>query len=280
MNGFERKPAVSGLFYPNSLEDLSKTINTLFLDQKFGPGVVPPSKQGERIFGVVVPHAGYIYSGAIAANAFYAISSSNFGSVIIIGPNHYGIGSDVAIMKEGSWVTPLGRTEIDANLASEVLKHCEIVESDYFAHSRDHCIEVQVPFVQAINRSAAILPIILNKQDKHTSATLGKCLSQVIKERNVILIASSDLTHYEPNQRAHTKDAELISSIISMNISQFYSVLENLKVSACGYGAIASVMYAAKEMGATKAKLLRYATSGDVAGDLTSVVGYSSIIFV
>ncbi|HEX9320200.1 MAG TPA: AmmeMemoRadiSam system protein B [Nitrososphaeraceae archaeon] len=280
MNGFERKPAVSGLFYPDSSEDLSKTINSLFLDPKFGPGEVPPSNQRRRIFGIVAPHAGYFYSGAIAANAFYEISSSNFDTVIIIGPNHYGIGSDVAIMKEGSWITPLGRSDIDANLASEVLNHCEIVEFDSLAHSRDHCIEVQLPFVQFINKSAAILPIILKKQDKNTSAGLGQCLGKVIKNRNVMLIASSDLTHYEPNQRAHTKDAELISSILSMNISEFYSVLESSRVSACGYGAIAAVMFAAKAIGSTSGKLLRYATSGDVAGDLASVVGYSSILFV
>lgn len=277
---FERKPAVSGLFYPSKKEELLQTIKSLFLDSKFGPGALPPTREKARIYGIISPHAGYIYSGAVAASAFYEISSSNFDTVVIIGPNHYGIGTEVGTMKEGIWITPIGKTRIDEALAREISDYCDIVKFDPIAHSRDHCIEVQIPFLQYINEGATILPIILRNQDKNTSIELGKCLAKLIKNRNVMLIASSDLTHYEPNDRAYAKDTKLISSISRMNISHFYSVLENSRVTACGYGAIATVMSAAKEIGAVTGKLVRYATSGDITGDISSVVGYSSILFV
>lgn len=280
MKVFERKPAVSGLFYPSKKEELLQTIKSLFLDSKFGPGALPPAREKGRIYGIVSPHAGYIYSGAVAASAFYEISSSNFDTVVIIGPNHYGIGTEVGTIKEGNWITPIGKTRIDDALAREISDYCDIVKFDPVAHSRDHCIEVQIPFLQYINKAATILPIILRNQDKNTSIELGKCLAKLIKNRNVMLIASSDLTHYEPNDRAYAKDTKLISSISGMNISQFYSVLENSRVTACGYGAIATVMSAAKEIGAVTGKLVRYATSGDITGDISSVVGYSSILFV
>jgi AmmeMemoRadiSam system protein B len=279
LRDFERKPAVSGLFYPNKKEELLQTLKSLFLDSKFGPGALPPSGERGKIYGVVSPHAGYVYSGAVAANAFYELSSSNFDTVIIIGPNHYGIGAEVSTMNEGNWITPIGKTRIDGELASEISDHCNNVKVDPIAHSRDHCIEVQIPFLQYINKSATILPIILRDQDKNTSIELGKCIAKMIKNRRVMLVASSDLTHYEPNDRAYAKDTKLISSIQGMNISHFYSVLENSQVTACGYGAIATVMMAAKECGATNGRLLRYATSGDITGDVSSVVGYSAIVF-
>jgi MEMO1 family protein len=280
LKDFERKPVVSGLFYPDKKEELLQTVESLFLDSSFGPGAFPPaSKKSGILYGIVSPHAGYVYSGAIAASAFYELSSSNFDTVIIIGPNHYGIGAEVGIMNEGSWTTPFGKIRIDGKMASEISDLCDIVEVDPIAHSRDHCIEVQIPFLQYVRKSATILPIILRDQDKKTSVELGKCIAKIIKNRNVMLVASSDLTHYEPNDRAHAKDTKLISTIQEMNISNFYSVLENFQVTACGYGAIASVMMAAKECGAVNGKLLRYATSGDITGDVRSVVGYSAIAF-
>ena len=230
MKVFERKPAVSGLFYPSKKEELLQTIKSLFLDSKFGPGALPPAREKGRIYGIVSPHAGYIYSGAVAASAFYEISSSTFDTVVIIGPNHYGIGTEVGTIKEGNWITPIGKTRIDDALAREISDYCDIVKFDPVAHSRDHCIEVQIPFLQYINEAATILPIILRNQDKNTSIELGKCLAKLIKNRNVMLIASSDLTHYEPNDRAYAKDTKLISSIQGMNISHFYSVLENSQV--------------------------------------------------
>ena len=229
---------------------------------------------------MVSPHAGHMYSGAIAAQGYYELSSSKFESALILRPNHYGLGSDISMMDEGSWETPLGKVQIDSDGAKKIHQNCEIVSIDESAHSRDHCIEVQLPFLQYIKSQCKIVPIILINQGKNTCKRLGSDIYESIKDRNFMPIASSDLTHYEANNMAHEKDNLLISAILSLDIEKFYSVLISFNVTACGYGAIATVMEISKRMGATKGKLLKYATSGDIAGDKKSVVGYSSILFV
>lgn len=280
MNSYVREPAVSGIFYPKSRNELNVSLESLFKDSIFGPGKLPPSNIKERIYGMVCPHAGYMYSGPVAANGYYQLSSSKFESAIILGPNHYGLGSDVAIMNTGSWKTPLGKIEIDSELAQDIYQNCRLINYDELAHSKDHCIEVQLPFLQYIREEFKMVPIILINQGKNTSIKLGDDIYESVKKRNLISIASSDLTHYEPNSQAHEKDNLLISAILSLDIEKFYSILFSFNVTACGYGAIATVMEISKRMGATKGKLLKYATSGDVAGDKNSVVGYSSILFV
>jgi AmmeMemoRadiSam system protein B len=277
-----RLPAVSGIFYPSEPLELQRLIEQSFRDQKFGPGRIPPSESKRRIYGIVSPHAGYVYSGAVAANGFYEVSSMDFDNVVMIGPNHYGIGTGVATMRNGVWETPLGGIEINPDLVSEICKS-GIIDFDDFAHSRDHCLEVQIPFLQYIkkNKKIRIVPIILIMQDIKTAIDIGEAIAQsIVSTSNTLLIASSDFTHYESNDEAHRKDSELIKAILSLNISEFYTVLDRLAVSACGYGAIASVMKAVKDLGATKGELLKYATSGNVTGDMSAVVGYSSIIFV
>ena len=280
MKSYVREPAVSGIFYPKNRNELNENLESLFNDVNFGPGELPPSSNNEQIYGIVSPHAGYMYSGSVAANGYYQLSASKFESAIILGPNHYGLGTDVAIMDNGSWNTPLGEIEIDTELAHDIHQNCGLVNYDEFAHSRDHSIEVQLPFLQYIRQGFKIVPITLIDQGKNTSLKLGNGIYKSIKKRNLISIASSDLTHYEPNSQAHEKDNLLISAILSLDIEKFYSVLISFNVTACGYGAIATVMEISKRMGATKGKLLKYATSGDIVGDNKSVVGYSSIIFV
>ena len=277
-----RLPAVSGIFYPSEPLELQRLIEQSFRDQKFGPGRIPPPESKRRIYGIVSPHAGYVYSGAVAANGFYEVSSMDFDNVVMIGPNHYGIGTGVATMRNGVWETPLGGIEINPDLVSEICKS-GIIDFDDFAHSRDHCLEVQIPFLQYIkkNKEIRIVPIILIMQDIKTAIDIGEAIAQsIVSTSNTLLIASSDFTHYESNDEAHRKDSELIKAILSLNISEFYTVLDRFAVSACGYGAIASVMKAVKDLGATKGELLKYATSGNVTGDMSAVVGYSSIIFV
>ncbi len=279
-----RPPAVAGMFYPDNPRELNGLIDELFRNQRFGPGRAPPSLASKhRIYGVISPHAGYIYSGAVAANGFYEASSIDFENVIMIGPNHYGIGSGVATMREGVWKTPLGEVQINSDLAMEVAKRSGIIDFDDEAHSRDHCLEVQLPFLQYIKSNFSIVPIILRMQDIDTAFDLGKAIADTINQKGIdknLLIASSDFTHYEPNKEAHRKDGELIKAILSLDVNKFYAILERLDVTACGYGAIASIIVAAKDLGATRGELLKYATSGDVTGDTNAVVGYSSIIFV
>ncbi len=280
----KRAPAVAGMFYPNNPEELKGLVDQSFRNQRFGPGKAPPSGSKRRIYGIVSPHAGYVYSGAVAANGFYEVSSMDFKNVVMIGPNHYGIGSWVAAMKDGEWQTPLGQVSVNSELAKEIASRSSILDFDDFAHSRDHCLEVQLPFLQSIRQDFRIVPIVLISQRSDTAYDLGNAISETIVERgdidNTLLMASSDFTHYEPNSDAHRKDGELIKAILTLDVNKFYAVLERLDVSACGYGAIATIMVAAKNMGATRGELLKYATSGDVTGDTGAVVGYSSIVFV
>ncbi len=272
------------MFYPDNPREMRGLVDQSFRNQRFGPGRPPPSAAKRRIYGMVSPHAGYVYSGAVAANGFYEVSSIDFQDVIMVGPNHYGIGSWVAAMKEGAWETPLGDVQINSELAKEIAARSSTLDFDDFAHSRDHCLEVQLPFLQCIKEDFRIVPIVLVSQKSDIAYNLGNAISETIVEKgvveNTLLIASSDFTHYEPNSDAHRKDGELIKAILSLDVNKFYAVLERLDISACGYGAIATMMVAVKNLGATRGELLKYATSGDVTGDTSAVVGYSSIVFV
>lgn len=278
-----RPPAVSGIFYPSNPFELQKSLEQSFLDMNFGPGRMPPSLDRKKIYGIISPHAGYAYSGSVAANGYYQVSNMNYETVIITGPNHYGIGSGVATMRQSLWKTPLGDVEVNTDFADTISKNT-VIDMDDFSHIRDHCLEVQLPFLQCIRKDDTfrIVPIIMNLQDIETAKDVGRTLAQAITSSSTkaLLIASSDFTHYEPNEEAHRKDLELIDTILSLDVSSFYAVLERLDISACGYGAIASIMIAVKELGASKAELLRYATSGDTTGDKSSVVGYASIVFI
>jgi MEMO1 family protein len=282
IKGNRRAPAVAGIFYPSDARELYRLIELSFKEQRFGPGHLPPSGEfnRRRIYGIVSPHAGYVYSGAVAANGYYETSSMNFDRIVMIGPNHYGIGTGLATVRNGIWETPLGEVEVDSELASQIAENSGILDFDELAHSRDHCLEVQLPFLQYIKKNQfKIVPIIMIMQDKVTASEIGESIASSTRNLNTLVIASSDFTHYEPNDEAHRKDDELIKAILSLDISNFYTTFERLNVSACGYGAIASIMTAAKALGATKGELLRYATSGDVMGDTNNVVGYASIIF-
>jgi AmmeMemoRadiSam system protein B len=271
------------MFYPDNPRELKNLIDQSFRDPRFGPGKCPPKTGKRRIFGIVSPHAGYAYSGTIAANGFFEISSLDFTDVIMVGPNHYGIGKGVAMMRDGIWETPLGDIEINSQLADEISSRSASTDFSDSSHGKDHCLEVQLPFLQFMEKSVRIVPIVLIMQDIDTAFDLGKAIADTVAERggdSVLLLASSDLTHYEPNEDAHRKDNELIKAVLALDVYKFYAILERLNVSACGYGAIASIMVAAKSLGATRGELLRYATSGDVTGDKSAVVGYSSIVFV
>ena len=274
-----RTPAVAGMFYPESKDELRSAIKDCFL-QSMGPGKMYPSRSSEKITGVICPHAGYEFSGAVAANSFYAISSLKPELVIIIGPNHWGIGRDIATMKEGIWRTPLGDIEVDSVAAAEICEASKIVEVDFSAHTKDHCLEVQLPMLQEIySHKFKILPIIMIDQSYKSANELGKAIAEISKGRKTVIIGSSDFSHYEKNEYAHKQDKALIAPILDIDADEFYRVLQENRVSSCGYGAMASTMIACKDLGATKGMLARYATSGDVTGEKGSVVGYASIIF-
>ena len=274
-----REPVVAGQFYPDDKKELKNMIKSCF-EHKFGPGTYS-IESNEKIFGVVCPHAGYVYSGPTACHSYKSIANQNPELAIIIGPNHFGVGKDVATMIDAHWQTPLGMVQVDSESAKQVAGISRFIEIDEYSHSQDHSLEVQVPMLQEIlSNDFQILPIILRSQDMETAIDVGNAVAEIAKKKNAIIVASSDFTHYEENSFAHQQDKALIEPILEMNVERFYQVLNERRVTACGYGAMASAMIACKNLGAKKGKLLSYATSGDVSGDTESVVGYGAIKFV
>ena len=274
-----REPVVAGQFYPDRKEDLEKMIKYCF-EHKYGPSTQRIESE-EKIFGIVCPHAGYVYSGPTACHSYKSISSQNPELAIIIGPNHFGIGENAATMIDAKCQTPLGLVKVDSKAARDVAEISNVIEIDNYSHSQDHSLEVQVPMLQSVfSNEFQILPIILLAQDLETARDVGNSVSEIAKKRNSIIVASSDFTHYEENSFAHLQDKALIEPILEMDVERFYQVLKEKRVTACGYGAIASAMIACKNLGATRGELLSYATSGDVSGDTDSVVGYGAIKFV
>ena len=275
-----RTPAVSGTFYPENEKKLKNLIHDCFM-HPIGPGKISPTDSYEKIYGVICPHAGFVYSGPVACHSFYSLSASSSKLAIIVGPNHYGIGQNVASMINASWKTPLGLVEVDSDSVLELREHLDILEIDSFSHSKEHSIEVQIPMLQDVfSDEMKILPISLINQEQKTATLVGSAIAKIAQKKDALLIGSSDFTHYEENEFAHRQDLALIDPILKLDVDEFYKILDERKVTACGFGAIASIMTACKELGATEGKLLKYATSGDVSGDKSSVVGYASIIFV
>ncbi|HYB75790.1 MAG TPA: AmmeMemoRadiSam system protein B [Nitrososphaerales archaeon] len=277
-----RRPAVAGSFYPANREDLLFMLNKCYV-HPLGPGRAPPAPPGnQEIIAVVAPHAAYEYSGPIAAHSYLHVSTLRDPDLIVVlAPNHYGLGSGISTFKEGEWETPLGRMRVDEAAAFELVRDSGIVTYDAEANRMEHSLEVQLPFLQQIyGDSVPFLPVSLIFQDVETAKTLGSSLSAIVKGKKAVLIASSDLTHYEPRLRAMVKDSALLEAVRRLSLEGFYSTLDRLQVTACGYGAIATVMEASRSLGLKCGELLKYATSGDTTGDNNQVVGYGALRFV
>lgn len=274
-----RRPAVAGQFYSSNPEELRTEIRDSFLSPQ-GPGRLPPGEFEGQAFATINPHAGYMYSGGFASNSFYALSSRrSIDVVVILGPNHYGLGSGVAAPQSEVWETPLGKVDVDVQLARQLLLSTKLVDLDDAAHWREHSVEVQVPFLQFSLRSGfKVLPISMAMQDMETAVEVGDSLGRLLSGRDSLLIASSDFTHYEPASEAKKKDEAALKDILSFDVTGLYRTIERLGVTMCGYGPVAAVLTAAKHLGADKAKLLKYGSSGDVTGDFSSVVGYASVV--
>jgi len=271
-----RKPVVSGTFYTGTPKELKEQIEWCY-KHELGPGVVPQvNKAGSRkIVALVVPHAGYIYSGPVAAHAYKELAEDGvFDTVVILGPNHTGYGAPVSVWTESSWETPLGKVKINEELARKVVGG--IIRADETAHIYEHSIEVQLPWLQHLYGELKIVPITMLAQDVETAREVGKAISKT--GDNTIIIASSDFTHYEPHSIATEKDKSMIEAIVNLDEEMLYERRELLSCTMCGYGPVASAIVAAKEMKAKTANLLKYATSGDTTGDFSRVVGYGSIV--
>ena len=271
-----RKPAVSGMFYAGTARELEEQIEWCY-KHELGPGAVPRvnSKGLREIVAIVVPHAGYYYSGPVAAHAYNELADDGVpDTAVILGPNHTGYGYPVSVWVGGVWNTPFGEVEINEALAQTLLG--EVIQADETAHIREHSIEVQLPWLQHLYESVRIVPIAMLAQDIETARAVGKAISRL--DDNLIVIASSDFTHYEPHNIAMEKDGSVIEAIVNLDEKELYERCERLNCSMCGYGPVASAIVAAKEMEAKRVSLLKYATSGDTSGDFSQVVGYGSIV--
>ena len=275
-----RSPSQAGSFYAGTYGALQQQIKECF-SHPLGPGEIPRpvDRPLEHVIGLVCPHAGYMYSGPVAAHAYYHLSlDGKPESVIIMGPNHTGLGSAISMMNKGAWRTPLGDVEIDTELAERILKVSEIIDVDEYAHRFEHSIEVQLPFLQYLfGSSFKFVPICFQMQDLESCREVGENIAEVATKKSILLIASTDMTHYESQKAAETKDKAVIEPLTNLDVVEFYRRIETLRVSMCGYGPTIAVVTASKNLGAVNAQLLRYNTSGDVTGDYSSVVGYSSI---
>ncbi len=281
-----RYPAVAGYFYPLEREELIDMIEKLFT-HPLGPGKKPvrnaPRKPSS--LGFIVPHAGYIYSGPVAAHAYYQLSLEGMPeTVIIIGPNHTGHGSLVAVYPGGVWATPLGEISVDAELARSIVNNSGYAELDHIAHIEEHSIEVQLPFLQYIyGNKFKLVAIALGLQTPEIAADLANAIRIAVQshKRDVVILASSDFTHYEPHDVAMKKDMEAIEAIKTLDTRRFYETIMRLNVTCCGPGGIMTLMEYTRSKAGDKAgvELLKYATSGDVTGDKRSVVGYAAVRF-
>lgn len=276
-----RYPVVAGYFYEQDPESLRKQIEKLFL-HSLGPGSLPKINniRNKLSVGFVSPHAGYMYSGPIAAHTYHAIAREGKPDTIIIaGPNHTGLGVGVSIMVEGVWKTPLGDVLIDSELAKAIVKISEYAAPDELAHLEEHSVEVQIPFLQYIFGDIKIVPIVLMLQTPSVAKDLAEAVYEASKEigRDIIFIASTDFSHYVPYETAYKKDHMAIEKILNIDPEGLYDTVERYGISMCGPGPVMVLLYLARKYGVTRAELLKYATSGDVTGDKGLVVGYASI---
>lgn len=278
-----RRPAVAGMFYEADPNLLKEQIIGSYL-HPLGPGKLPEVKiKGPRkILGLVSPHAGYMYSGPIAAHGYYRLASDGKpDTFVILGPNHTGLGSPIATMVGDYWIMPFGKVEIDSELAKEVVKLSEIVDIDSVAHRYEHSIEVQIPFLQHLFGEIKIVPIVMMWQTKDVAAKIAKAVHEASEKlgKDIVIIASTDLNHYEPHSETVRKDNMAIDAILRRDSELLSKVLDAYNISMCGPGPAMVLMEYSKLVGDVEVELLKHATSGDITGDKTAVVGYVSIVF-
>jgi AmmeMemoRadiSam system protein B len=266
--GSTRQPAVAGQFYPGSERALREEVNRLL------PVVASP----RRALGLVAPHAGYMYSGATAGRTFAAVQVPE--TIVLIGPNHYGLGEPFSVWGEGRWLTPATANAVDEEFTLELLKNAAPLRDDHLAHSRDHCLEVELPFLGRINPQSRIVPIILGSHHRRALDEIaqGVVAAQRRLKRALLIVASSDMNHFEPQKTSKEKDHLAINRMIDLDESGLLDVVEAHDISMCGAAAAYVMLKATKGLGARKAELADYRTSGDVTGDYDSVVGYAGLL--
>jgi len=269
-----RHPAVAGRFYPGDPDDL-RTEAQGYLSQSTSSAVAT-----KKAIGCIAPHAGYMYSGHVAGAVFSQIEIPQL--CVVLCPNHTGMGRALAMMSEGSWETPLGEVPIDAEFSLALQQRFPVLHNDPVAHRAEHAAEVELPFLQLKQPSLRIVPIALGTGHFEVLEQLGMALADVIARRGdpVLIVASSDMNHYESDLVTRAKDHRAIERILTMDARGLFDVVTQQNVSMCGFGPAAVMLTAARQLGAKSAELVKYATSGDVSGDREMVVGYAGVVVI
>jgi AmmeMemoRadiSam system protein B len=273
-----RRSAVAGTWYPSRPAELERAVDDL-LSRVHLDDDLPA-----RLRAVVVPHAGLVYSGPVGAFAFAAARKAPYGAIVLVGPSHYSSFRGVSIWPEGAWESPLGLVEVDADLASAIASRSSLITSRADAHAQEHSLEMQLPFLARLMPGTPIVPLVMGRQTRETAEDLGRALASAIggatgghagrPAGDVLLVASSDLSHYLDAREAAALDTVVLEHVESLDPEGLMRALEREPRHACGGGPMVAVLAAARTLGASRARVLRYADSGDVSGDKSSVVGY------
>jgi AmmeMemoRadiSam system protein B len=265
-----RIPAVAGQFYPAGKDSLQEMISEFMPDTA--------AVECRDCKAVISPHAGYVYSGAVAGKTFSKVNVPE--DVVIIGPNHHGIGPPMALMVDGQWQTPLGNVEINSELSKLILDSNENIENDEYAHQHEHSLEVQVPFLQNRQPDLKLSPLVVSRLSLELCLYSGNQLAAAIKQlqRPVLIVASTDMTHYESREQASRKDRHALANVLDLDPEGLYRTVMEMNISMCGVIPTTIALSAAKELGANKCELINYSDSGETSGDIDHVVGYAGLV--
>ncbi|MBU0675985.1 MAG: AmmeMemoRadiSam system protein B [Proteobacteria bacterium] len=265
-----RHPAVAGQFYPASPTDLKRMLHELMEADS------PPIQ--DQAIAVVSPHAGYIYSGGVAGETFAKVIVPE--NVILIGPNHHGLGAPIALMSEGVWEMPMGAVDINQDLADCILQTTPGAINDHLSHRYEHSLEVQIPFLQIKQERLTIVPLVVSHLSLETCLACGKSIATAIKAfgKPVLLVASSDMTHYESREIAQEKDTLALNHLLRLDPEGLFQTVRSQRISMCGVIPTTIVIAAALALGGKATELIRYTDSGEASGDLNRVVGYAGVI--
>ncbi|MHA1270136.1 MAG: AmmeMemoRadiSam system protein B [Candidatus Helarchaeota archaeon] len=284
-----RRAAVAGQFYRGDPTSLKKSIEKCFLDKSVGPGNLPMNveRHGKKeIIAVISPHAGYIYSGPVAAHGFLELYKDRIkppDTIIIIGPNHHG-GVPIATMVEGAWETPFGTIDIDSEIAQSLIQKNNKIQDDKYSHSYEHSIEVQLPFLQYLyDNDFQFVPICMLYHNFKNCTIVGETVASIIlqySDKDILIVASTDFTHFEPHDIAKVKDRKAISAIEKLDAQLLFNTVNNERISMCGVDPVTATIIASNKLNAKKAQFLKWASSGDVTNDKYRVVGYGSIVIL
>jgi MEMO1 family protein len=266
-----RLPAVAGRFYPSHPAELAALIRKFTCPD--------PGRPSIQVRACLLPHAGYMYSGHVAGAVLARIALPR--KIIILGVRHYPRGEPAAILSSGAWRTPLGDARIDEALAEALKKACPLLREDSVAHSTEHSLEVQVPFLQALVPDFTFVPVALGTVQFESLASVGEAIARVLesREENVLLLTTSDLNHYEDDATTRIKDHKAIEQLLALEPRGLYDTCRSEKISMCGLGPAVAMLTALNALSEKKSELVKYATSADVSGDQSAVVGYAGMIF-